>query len=126
MKAVQNDFIESELKYVEEYLKHGKIKIPPPFRWFLSPNFIYKLIKKQELHSSSFKLLEVTKKSHSIMANELASVRLQLHKPDVLIHPDLRKMGSFEFDKGEYAMKQGERAVKEKLNQIKRILKKKK
>lgn len=118
LKNVQKDFVESEVKY-------AKRKIPRPFRWLLSPEYIYNLIKNHRFHSSP-KILEVTKKSFLITQNEVAKLRLQLNKPDVLIKPNLRKMNWLEFDKGEYALKQGKLAAEEKISQIKKVLKKKK
>lgn len=123
LQVIQQEFINNEIEYIESYLKQGKIRIPFPFRWFLSPNYIYRIIKKQDLPISSLKILNVTKKSYNLMANEIANLRLQLHKPDILINPDLSKMQWLEFDKGEYALKQGETAAKEKIDQIKKILK---
>lgn len=117
LKNVQKDFVEKEVNY-------AKRKVPRPFRWMLSPEHIYNLIKKYSLHSSP-KILEVTKKSFLITQNEVAKLRLQLNKPDVLIKPDLKKMNWLEFDKGEYALKQGELAAKEKMDKIKQVLKRK-
>lgn len=124
LKAIKQEFIKSEVNNVKEYIKKRKIKIPIPFRWLLSPNWVYGLIRKHKMPVSSFEILEVTKKSHYIMANEMAKLKLQINKPDVLIKPELSKMNWLEFDKGSYALKQGELAAKEKIKQIKRILKK--
>jgi len=125
-EAIKKDFLEAELKYIDEFLKHGKLRIPLPFRWFLSPNHLYKMLKKKSLPVSSFKILEVARKSHHIMANEMARLKLKLYKPDILIKPDLTKMNWLEFDKGPYALKQGEIAAKQKLDDIKKILRKRK
>jgi len=91
--------------------------MPLPFRWFLSPTYIYKLIKKQGL-PSSLKILEVTKKSFNIMINEMTKLNLQINQPDVLIKPNLNKMHWLEFDKVEYALKQGELVAREKIDEI--------
>lgn len=123
-KKLKHDFLESEIRYVEEYLKQGKLRIPFPFRWFFSPKNIFKLIKKHQgdANISSFKILEITKKSHNIMAQEMARLKLQINKPDVLIKPDLSKMHIFDFGKGDYALKQGELATRGKIRSIKKIL----
>lgn len=126
LKTIKQEFINSEVKNVKDYVKKRRIRIPIPFRWLLSSRFIYRLIGKHEMPTSSFKILEVTKKSHHIMANEMAKLKLQINKPDILIKPELSKMNWLEFDKGSYALKQGEIATREKINQIKRILKRKK
>lgn len=123
-KKLKQDFLKSELNYLEQYLKQRKIRIPFPFRWFLSPHHIYNMIKKREIHTSSIKILEIAKKAHNIMANEMAKLKLQINKPDVLIKPDLSKMHGFDFGKSDYALKQGELATREKMKDIKKILKK--
>lgn len=125
-KTIKKDFLKSELKYMQEYLKQGKIRVPFPFRWFLSPNYLYRLIKKQGIAPSSLKILEITKKAHNIMAKEMANLKLQISKPDILIKPDLNEMHWLDFDKGEYALKQGETATRKKIKEIQKILRKKK
>ena len=123
LKIIEHDFIETEVKYFKESLKHGKLRVPVPFRWFLSPKYISNLITKRGTYTSQSNILGITKKSYHIMFNELANLSLQIHKPDILIKPDLSKMNWLEFDKGEYAMKQGEIATKEQINKILKILK---
>ena len=125
LQAVKRDLIKTEFKYLEEFLKKGKLRIPLPFRWFLSPRYIYNLIKKKDIPVSSFKILEVTKQSYHITADKMAELELKINKPDILIKPDLPDMNWLEFDKGPYALKQGESAAKEKISQIKKILRKK-
>lgn len=122
LEGLQKEFLENEIEYIQDYLKQGKIRIPIPFRWFLSPNYIYKTIKKQSLPISSFQIFDITKKSYHLMASEMAKLKLQNNKPDILIKPDLSKMNWLEFDKGDYAMKQGELATKEKISEIKKIM----
>lgn len=126
LKIMQENFLETEIKCVKEYLKQGKLRIPIPFKWFLSPTYIFRLLKKQNLPVSALKILEITKKAHNIMLNEITKLKLQINNPDVIIKPNLTKMDWLDFDKGEYAFKQGELAAKEKINQIKKALKKSK
>jgi len=123
LKIIEHDFIETEVKYFKEYLKHGKLRVPTPFRWFLSPKYINNLITKRGTYMSQSNILGITKSSYHIMFNELANLKLQIYKPDILIKPELSRMNWLEFDKGEYAMKQGELATKEHLSKILKILK---
>ncbi len=123
LKIIEHDFIETEIRYAKESLKHGRLKVSVPFRWLLSPRQIYKLIKKKGVLVPSSSILEVAKKSYKIMENELVNLKLQTNKPDILIKPDLGKMNWLEFDKGEYALKQGEIATKEQIKKILKILK---
>lgn len=109
---------------MKEYMKHGKFKIPLIFKLLLSPKSLFRIIKNKKLLTPSFRILEITKKSYHIMVNEMAALKLQMHKPDILIKPNLSKMRGLDFDKGEYAMKQGEIAAQGKIKEIQRILKK--
>lgn len=122
LRTIRTKFIETELRNITHYLKRRHIKIPVPFRWFLSPKYLTNMIRKKEFQFSPPDILEITKRSHAIMENELIRLKLQIAKTDLIIKPDLKKMNWLEFDKGEYAVKQGEIAAKEKLKKIKKVV----
>ncbi|MBM3199663.1 patatin-like phospholipase family protein [Candidatus Woesearchaeota archaeon] len=124
LEGIKQDFIETELKCIEDHLKRGKINLPRSFRWFVSPKSLYKNVKKKPLSLSSLKILEVTKQSHNLMMNEVAELKLLLNPPSIRIKPDLSKMEWLDFDKGEYAIKQGEAAARAQINKIIKAVKK--
>jgi len=121
-KMLKNDFIETEINYIEDYLRKGHLKIPLPFKWMLSPRYLFKLFSKQTIPLSSLKIIEVTNKARTITAYEMAKLKLRIYKPDVLIQPHLEEMRVFDFDKADYAIRQGELAARRKVKDIKKLL----
>ncbi|MBU4502602.1 MAG: patatin-like phospholipase family protein [Nanoarchaeota archaeon] len=126
LQSLKSNFLETEFNYLEQLLKKGKLRLPFPFRWVLSPNYIYKWVKKQDIPASSLKILEVAKKAHVMMTDQIAYLKLEIDKPDILVLPKLFHMNWLEFDKQDYARHQGELAMQNKLPELKKLLRKRK
>ncbi len=119
---IKRNFVEAELKYIEDYLKQGKLSIPLPFRWIFSPRFIYRFFKNKEVPFSTPEILSINRKASRITSGELARLKFKLNPPDVLIKCDTSNMHWMEFDKSVYAIKQGELAARKKMRKIMRVL----
>ncbi len=85
--------------------------------YLLTPKRILKLFKGKKTPP----ILEVAMMSSAVAVNQIAKNTLKSKDIDVIVKPKLNMMWS-DFDKVEYAIKQGEKAAKESLPKIKRKL----
>lgn len=120
IRTLKEQFIEMELENVKEHLKRNKASMPFYLKWALKPKRIMELVDKSSFIPPD--LGRILFDSLYIMEAELTRLRLEQTKTDFLIQPDLADLNSFEFDKVDYCIQQGEKAAKKAIPKISRLL----
>jgi len=114
----RKNLIKDEIKNLKEYTKSKRLNLPLPIKFFLSPEYVEKFVSKS---APSFEILKINEESFSILIRELSRLKLEKHKPDVLIRPKLHGITALDFDKYEQIIKKGEIEAKKHISKIKEI-----
>jgi len=124
---LKSRLISTEFNYLREAVKQGKFFRAPVLILkildrlilkYLNPNNILNYISKAEVP----KIVKVMAVQHDILMNQLVIEKLKNPYIDVVIKPELRGITRYEFDKSDYIIKQGEKATREVMPKIKRLL----
>jgi NTE family protein len=111
LRAGNSPAYESELlKKLVDYYEHAEMSFT---------NKISELINKE---SATPVILDTVMNSISIMQERIARINLAVEPPDVLIQPRLGQLKMMDFDQVEQTIEEGYISVKEKIEEIKKLL----
>jgi NTE family protein len=105
------------LNNFKNFLK-GKHYLPSAILWWINPKKILQI-----LHSPAPPIIEITSRAYYLQQNELTKSKLIEHKPDIIIRPNIDKIGMFDFHKYKSAVKAGEYATRRHISKIKKLAK---
>ncbi len=111
------EFLDSGIKNLKRVLKNDHI-LPSSVLWFLTP-------KRLEGFSTTQipPVLKTVLRSYNIVFNEFAHLRMQEHKPDIILSPNVSDVHLFDFHRYKYCIKKGEFAASRRIGEIKKLCK---
>ncbi len=116
----EREFISTELRYLKNFLKEHKIKLPVFMKRFLNPRSIIKIVLGTEIPD----IIKYSIRSRDILSNQFAKEKLKYPYVDVIIKPEFEGVKWAEFDKIEHCIRAGEIAAEEALPRIRKLLSK--
>lgn len=116
----EKEFISTELRYLKNFLKEHKIKLPVFMKRFLNPRSIIKIVLGTEIPD----IIKYSIRSRDILANQFAKEKLRYPYVDVIIKPEFEGVKWAEFDKINHCIRAGEIAAEESIPKIKKLLSK--
>lgn len=128
VKELKEDLIKTEINALKDFFKHKKFKKIPNFvkmlvirilSYMFTPAAVIDLM----VGRTPPEITETILQSYTIVMSRLSELTFKSYKTDVIIKPKSKYLGWFEFDKAKDFIKAGELATKEKLVEIKKLLK---
>ncbi|MFH0752415.1 MAG: patatin-like phospholipase family protein [archaeon] len=119
-KKFKNRFIIQEVSNIKSYLKNKKA-IPGIFLKVLNPKFVFKFLSGKAF--SLPPMVETVIKANHLTSNEFTRLKLEMHKPDLLIKPHIDGARFIEFDKAPLLIKIGEDAARKNIVAIRKLAK---
>lgn len=116
---LKNKLIKTEVDKAIEYINVRNIKLPLAFKFFLNPQRIVRYFSNFPF--STPQILDITLKSVGISIHEITKLKLKQTKVDLIIKPNMPGVGWFDFDKATFCIKQGEKAARNNLKEIKKL-----
>lgn len=110
--------VSTELRYLKEFLKNKKIKLPFLIKRLLKPKKIVKLMFGKGLPD----IIKFRLRSIDILGNQFAKEKLKYPYVDVIIKPEFEGVRWTEFDKTNEIIRAGEIAAEESIPKIKKLL----
>jgi NTE family protein len=114
----EKKLVSTELRYLKDFLRKKKIKLPFLIKKFLKPKRIVKLMFGKNVP----KIIRYRVRSMDILGNQFAKEKLKYPYVDVIIKPEFEGVKWTEFDKTNEIIRAGEIAAEEALPKIKRLL----
>jgi NTE family protein len=127
VKELKEDFVRMQLKNLKDFFKHQKFKkIPLLFRTILVKTLEYVFTPAAVLDLMAGRtppeIAETILQSYTIVMGRVSDLTLKAYNADIVIQPTSKYTGWFEFDKAEEFIKGGEKAAKNQLAAIKKLL----
>ncbi len=111
-------FITQEVQNVKSYLREKKA-FPSLLIRLLNPKYIIKFLQGKPIDMPP--LFQTTMRAHHIITNELTRMKLEEHKADLLLRPDIKEARFIEFDKAKYIIDRGEEVARKHIKEIRKL-----
>lgn len=126
-KMLQSDFrkefkdtiFNQEIKEINKYIQEKKIKLPFYINIMLKSGKVRNLLKRKQIKVPE--IIKILFRSVQVMGDKLTEQ--SLINADVIITPELKRVGYLEFDKIKYIIKAGEKAAQKNIRKIKKLTK---
>lgn len=110
--------ISLQLKYLKDFLREKKIRVPFYLIGLLSPKRVLSLISGVEMPQ----IIKHTIRSYEILTNQLEKEKLKYPYVDIIIKPKFKGIKWTEFDKTDQCIKAGETAAEKVIPKIRKLL----
>ncbi len=126
-ERLKKDFVIKQIEGVKSFFKKRKFKKIPSiiktiFLKILDYMFTPAAVLDIMAGQTPPEITETILQSYTIVMNRLSDLTLKCNKVDILIRPESKYLGWFEFDKAESYIEEGEKAARAQLSAIKRLV----
>lgn len=127
-EKLKKDFVVTEIEALKNFFKNKKFKrIPSLIRLILLKILDYVFTPAAVLDLMAGRtppeIGETILQSYTIVMNRVSELTLRANKVDIILRPRPKYLGWFEFDKAADFIKEGERATRMQLKEIKKLIK---